>query len=356
MKIDGIQFTNKKEYEAALRDQQKIKKIRREYDFTDQASLKELLKKIDHNEYTFETIIGRRFDDEVFELSNTMAIDDNLAMLEDPTVEAKALDLVKKMETRRKWIVLCSGFIALASLGYVFYYDYAQGMQEQRTSNLVDLKDKAPVNLEYKPNLIVDQDGKEVELELLPEYAELYQLNKKLIGWVKIDDTVIDYPVMQTVNNEYYLSYGFDQEKDSNGSIFLDYRCDIVNGNTNYILYGHNMISGKMFGSLKKYANESYYRDHGKITFDTIYEKGTYEVAYVFESQVYNEEDIIFKYYEFIDAISKKEFQSNIAEMEALSLYDTGVEVSYGDELLTLSTCEGTQQNKRFVVVAKRVK
>ena len=115
------------------------------------------------------------------------------------------------------------------------------------------------------------------------------------------------------------------------------------------------MKSGKMFGNLNKYSSEEYAKQHATIQFDTIYEKGTYEVMYVFRSRIYNEEEIVFKYYQFFDAASEKEFNSQMQEMAALSLYDTGVTASYGDELLTLSTCDNSEQDGRFVVVAKRV-
>ena len=121
------------------------------------------------------------------------------------------------------------------------------------------------------------------------------------------------------------------------------------------IVYGHHMKSGNMFGNLQKYAKESYYKKHSMITFDTIYEKAQYEVMYVFRSQVYNDNDIVFKYYQFIEANSETEFNSYMQEMSKLSLYDTGVTAQYGDSLLTLSTCDSSQTDGRFVVVAKRV-
>ena len=99
----------------------------------------------------------------------------------------------------------------------------------------------------------------------------------------------------------------------------------------------------------------SYYEKHKTIQFDTIYEKGTYEVMYVFRSQVYNENDLVFKYYQFINANSAAEFDAYMSEMAQLALYDTGVTASYGDSLLTLSTCDSSQTDGRFVVVAKKI-
>ena len=110
-----------------------------------------------------------------------------------------------------------------------------------------------------------------------------------------------------------------------------------------------------MFGKLDSYQYESYYKEHPYISFDTIYEKGTYQVMYVFRSRVYKETEIVFKYYQFIDANSEQEFESNMQEMAAMSLYDTGVTAEYGDQLLTLSTCDYQETNGRFVVVAKKI-
>ena len=191
--------------------------------------------------------------------------------------------------------------------------------------------------------------------DILDEYKTLFEKNKKLIGWLKIDDTIIDYPVMQTSDNKYYLEHNFNQEYDKNGSLFLDCSCSVYPRSTNLIIYGHHMKSGQMFGQLQKYAKESYYEKHKEIQFDTIYEKGTYEIMYVFRSQVYNEDDLVFKYYQFINANSGTEFQSYMEEMKKLSLYDTGVTAGFGDSLLTLSTCDNSQKDGRFVVVAKKI-
>ena len=140
-----------------------------------------------------------------------------------------------------------------------------------------------------------------------------------------------------------------------NGSLFLDCDCSIYPRSTNLIIYGHHMKSGQMFGQLQKYAKESYAQKHSVIQFDSIYEKATYQVMYVFRSQVYNEDDLVFKYYQFINANSEEEFDSYMEEMEEMSLFDTGVTASYGDSLLTLSTCDHSQTDGRFVVVAKRI-
>ena len=248
--------------------------------------------------------------------------------------------------------------MAVCCLGYFGVYAWHSYRTDNTYQALSALKEK-PVVQRYPS---ASQSGPQFTLdeaqeprEVLEEYKNLLNKNKKLIGWVKIDDTNIDYPVMQTVDNEYYLNHNLNQEYDKNGSIFMDKDCDVLKPSTNFIIYGHHMKNGQMFGSLDRYASKDYYEKHPYIQFDTIYDKGTWEVMYVFRSRVYSEEEIVFKYYQFIDANSQQEFDSNMREMAAMSLYDTGVTASYGDQLLTLSTCDYQEKNGRFVVVAKKI-
>ncbi|MFI3202416.1 MAG: class B sortase [Eubacteriales bacterium] len=365
MKINNINFTNKTEYEAGLRDQAIIRKIKQKYDLEDPMQLRKLMQAVDEGEYRFESVIGRNFDDHLYELSQSSQSDaldgDKKQPVIDEVVEEKAQIILKQREVKRRVMTVVLAIVAVGSLGYSSYYFTQYEMHSNQVNNLSALKENSSNNsnvelkeLFYTPTLISSSNEKEVERILLPEYEDLYNLNKRLIGWVTIADTMIDYPVLQTVNNEYYLTNGFDQNKDNNGSIFLDYRNDFANRDMNLILYGHNMKSGKMFGTLSKYKQQSYYKEHPIIEFDTIYEKGKYQIAYVFTGQIYKDTDIAFKYYDFIDVISEQEFDSNIEAMRELSYYDTGVNVSYGDELLTLSTCSSSDE-VRFVVVAKRI-
>ena len=138
--------------------------------------------------------------------------------------------------------------------------------------------------------------------------------------------------------------------------VLSSYITNVVRGNDNYILYGHHLSSGRMFAALESYESESFFESHRYITFDTIYEEQLFEVMYVFRSRVYNEEDVVFKYYQFIDANSEEEFYSYMNEMADMSFYDTGVTAVYGDTLLTLSTCDYNETNGRFVVVARRIR
>lgn len=277
-------------------------------------------------------------------------------------IEAYVEEELRKREKKRRFLIGMCGVLGVACLLYFGFYAYEDYRTRTDYEELAALKENTDsgqlfvpsVEAEEQPTIHYTTDEKVIP-EVLDEYKKLYNVNKKLIGWLKIDDTNIDYPVMQTYDNEYYLNHNMNQEKDRNGALFLDKDCDVIEPSTNLIIYGHHMKSGRMFGNLDDYASESYYKKHPVIQFDTIYEKGTYEIMYVFRSKVYNEGEVVFKYYQFIDCYSEQEFESNMNEMAAISLYDTGVTAEYGDRLLTLSTCDSTQDDGRFVVVAKKV-
>ena len=388
--VAGRQFRTKTDYEAALRDKKKIDKICSEYDLKDPKAVLELYGKLKAGDYRFETMVGNDFDDKIYELAerqkdgkgsgkegrkekgrakgkkvqkkgNAAADGKTSVSLEDldKDMQREVAARLKARERRRKLLVAFCTAGAVLCFGYFGVYYYLAEKNANDYSQLADLKNSdalANMDVSEEKNLVVRGREEEIELpDVLDEYKTLYNKNRRLIGWLKIDDTIIDYPVMQTVNNEYYLDHNFNQEYDKNGSLFLDKDCDVVRRNTNLIIYGHHMKSGKMFGNLNSYSNEEYGKKHALIQFDTIYEKGTYEVMYVFRSRIYNEDEVVFKYYQFLDAASEAEFNSNMQEMAALSLYDTGVTARYGDELLTLSTCDSSETDGRFVVVAKRV-
>lgn len=190
---------------------------------------------------------------------------------------------------------------------------------------------------------------------MLEQYAGLYEENKDLVGWLSIEGMKIDYPVMQNGDDKYYLHRDFYGNDSKYGCLYVREQADLDAG-TNFIIYGHNMKDGSMFGDLDWYLEESFYKEHPTVSFDTLYEERTYEIVAVFRSQVYNADEDVFKYYQFYEADTQEEFEDFYGNIKELSLYDTGVEAKFGDAFLTLSTCAYHVQDGRLVVVAKRVK
>ena len=185
------------------------------------------------------------------------------------------------------------------------------------------------------------------------KYAVVYEQNSDFVGWISIERTNIDYPVMQTIDNpNYYLKHSFEKQYSDYGVPYVQENCDLALSD-NCVIYGHHMNNGTMFADLCKYESEDFYQEHKVLRFDTLSGFGEYEIMAVFKTVAYSEQG--FKYYHFTSAESEADFDDYIAQCKALSLYDTGVTAEYGDKLITLSTCEYSRKNGRMVVVAKRI-
>ena len=289
----------------------------------------------------------------------------------------------------RLLFVVLFAFSVVGLLGYGIFYLWQNESSSTTQKELQDIRKEADTSAQYA--MQYDENGlpvagiaaffadiyKDIPTEkecnkapdILPKYKELYEINPDLIGWLTIDGTVIDYPVMQTMEDEcYYLQLDFYGEPNQNGCLILDTdstsgtgtkACDYKNGtapSTNLIIHGHTMKSGEMFGNLKLYADEEYGREHNIICYDSLYEEREYELIAVFYSQVYYESDNVFKYYKFFQADTQEEFDDWYENIKAMSLYDTGVTAQFGDEFLTLSCCSYHVEDGRFVVVGKRMK
>ena len=187
---------------------------------------------------------------------------------------------------------------------------------------------------------------------MLPRYRALYAQNSDLVGWLRMED--IDLPVVQTGGNEYYLRRGFDGHYATGGTLFLDSRCSLEKPSANWLVYGHNMAYGSMFGALTAYEEEEFFRLHPTFTFDTLYEEGRWKIAAVVRTRLGEDE---LPYYTFFDAAGREEWQQRVDAIMALSLYDTGVVPEYGDQLLTLSTCGTTRPGtkERLAILAIRM-
>ena len=217
-------------------------------------------------------------------------------------------------------------------------------------------------NDEYiEGNLIESQNKQEIDnekdinkpTERMLKVKKLQEINSDIVGWIQIDGTNINYPVLQGEDNEYYLDHNYKEQKTEKGSIFLDksYNWDIESNNL--IIYGHNLVNGQMFKDLLKYVKEDFFQKHKNIRFTTEKEDKEYEIISAFKSKVYNQaEKNVFRYYDFINSKSEKDYNSFVKQAKNASLYDTKNTAKYGDELITLITCAYHVDDGRFVVIA----
>lgn len=185
----------------------------------------------------------------------------------------------------------------------------------------------------------------------IPSYDVLYEKNQDFIGWLTIEGTSINYPVMYTPDDEeYYLHRSFDKKYSYSGVPFLGRGSDLA-GN-NILVYGHHMRDGTMFADLTKYEKEEYRNKHSEILFDIGSERRTYEVIVAFPTTVASNET--FRYYDYTGKLSKSQWKEYIM---ALRERDEQMpeKLKYGDNLITLSTCAYHEKEGRFVVVGRQV-
>lgn len=191
------------------------------------------------------------------------------------------------------------------------------------------------------------------EMTAYEKYAAVYAQNNDFVGWLCIEGTNINYPVMQTPEEpNYYLKRAFDHSYSDYGVPYVQENC-ALGISDNIVIYGHNMSNGSMFADLCRYEKKSFWEAHPIIHFDTLSGYGEYEIVTVFKTVAYSQEG--FKYYHFVDAENEADFDAFLAQCRELELYDTGVDAEYGDQLITLSTCEYSRKNGRMVIVAKKI-
>ena len=203
----------------------------------------------------------------------------------------------------------------------------------------------------------LETETEEVEDPLLQKAKEKHKENSDLVGWMKIEGTVVDYPIMYTPDDpEKYLRLNFDENYSVAGLPFMDSDCSMNPESDNLIIYGHNMLDGSMFKTIMDYANEEHWKEHPVIRFATLEEEREYEVLSAFYDRVYYKYEDCFKFYQFIDAEDEEAYDEAIAYYKENAVYETGVTAEYGDRLITLVTCSEHHQYGRFVVVAREAR
>lgn len=237
----------------------------------------------------------------------------------------------------------CAG-AACAGIVFLGVYFFQGKQAEDDIDALRQIKNTALEQGDADSSLVLKDGG-----EVSGQYQELFLQNPDLIGWLTIDGTKVDYPVMWTPENpEYYSDKGFDKKDSKNGLLFMDKYSSLSGDGGNVIIYGHNMKNGSMFADLLKYEEKSYFEEHGTIQFDTLTETRMYEISAVLKSDDLSELPFGF-------TSSGGEAEEIIGQMQENSLYDTGVAMEYGDDFLTLATCDYSTEDGRLVIMAVRV-
>ncbi len=192
------------------------------------------------------------------------------------------------------------------------------------------------------------------------KYAELYAKNQEMVGWIKINNTEVDFPVVQTTDNDKYLEYNFYKYKSTYGCPFVDYRNNVLDGienfDTNTTIYGHHIRNGAMFAKLDVYKKLSGYKASPVIEFDTLTGSYKWKVVSVFITNVYAKDDngYVFNYTSTLG--TQAEYDDFVYQIKARSMYDIDVDIQPGDKFLTLSTCSYDFDGARLVIVGRLVR
>ncbi|MCY7708206.1 class B sortase [Bacillus safensis] len=179
-------------------------------------------------------------------------------------------------------------------------------------------------------------------------FDELRKVNEDIVGWINMEDTMIQYPIVQSRDNAFYLTRNYLKNDTRAGSIFMDYRNDVLHESPNTVAYGHRMRDGSMFAGLTNYLKKDFFHEHRTFQYDTLYQSYEAEIFAVYETTVdfdYIQTDFqdLGEYAHYLQAVRKK------------SIYQTKTDVSTDDLILTLSTCDHVlaPKNGRLVVQAK---
>ena len=257
----------------------------------------------------------------------------------------------KILEKKIIYIIICITLITFIILSIIYIIKFfligKEAVEESKILNEIVVNDAITVE-----NNDERTKAKEENTERIFKIRELRKENSDIVGWIEIEGTNINYPVLQGENNEYYLTHNYKKEKSEKGSIFLSKDYDLKLPSDNLLIYGHNLITGQMFNNLLKYNDKEFYEKHPNIRFTTENEDIEFKIFSAFYSEVfYESENNVFKYYDFITAETETEYNKFIENAKKASLYDTNCDAKYGDRLITLVTCSYHIDDGRFVVI-----
>lgn len=211
-----------------------------------------------------------------------------------------------------------------------------QDYQEEKTSANQDLAARNP------------------RISRLLTYDKIKEQNSDLVGWIKIEQTNIDYPVLQSLDYpDFYLDHDFDKNPSRYGAPYAAEECMLNQDCKNIVIYGHHMKDGSMFAALNQYLDKEFWESHSVIQFDTLEKYGDYQVMAVFAINAADKEHPLMQW---IWAKDQEQFMHYVFYAKNASIYDTGVTAEWGDDLLSLVTCEYTHKDGRLIVVARRIK
>lgn len=260
------------------------------------------------------------------------------------------------------------------SAGMLIHKLYEERKQEHVFNQLMDVfpepdtGEPAQSEVQNMQEAVRDPETGKVSLESVKEsvwaewdvrldgYKKLKEKNQDFIGWIRIDGTQIDYPVMQSLDREdYYLKRNFDKNQSAYGVPYVSELCVLGPEGTNLLIYGHHMKNGSMFAALDGYRDVQFYKDHPYIRFDTLDEASAYEVIGAWLIPNASSAEQVEELFDLLFPQSEEEFVSGWNAAGRRLFVNTGAEPSLDRRLLALVTCDYSYNNSRIVVLAQQV-
>jgi sortase B len=249
-------------------------------------------------------------------------------------------------------VIVLSGMLVLSSVKITIYM--IDGLQNKRLNDDIKIVfDEAKFNNAVAEDVIDEKTGeksKDQEADkqtFSDQYKQILEINENVIGWINIPETTVNYPIVKGEDNSFYLNHSIEDKKTSRGSIFMDYRNFGDEQDVNRVLYGHNMKDGSMFHDIMAYKNSSFFDQHPYIQCYSLEEPITWQIFSVYIASATDDvAQITFK--------NEDEYSRYLKQIKKQSKYDTGVEVTQGDQILTLVTCTYENNDARVIVHAVR--
>lgn len=264
------------------------------------------------------------------------------------------------MSKKRKIAIALLILIIIGAVSYLGIEAYKLYKQKEKYEALAQFLIENTID-NNQQRVEIDNEIEQPQVVVTPRMEKIKELSKDnsdIVGWIEIPNTTINYPVLKGKDNSFYLNHDYEKNFSTLGSIFLDKDVDIEKPSTNLLMYGHRNKSNMMFEHVYKYRNEAFYKEHPDIRLTTLNSDSEYTIigAMYAKSYEFNEDldGSAFKFYNFIEANNEEEFENYINNIKSNSVYNIDETAKYGDELITLCTCEYSQKNGRFIVVAKK--
>ncbi len=269
-------------------------------------------------------------------------------------------------EIIRKMILIIAVIVAIACVYIIVEYQKSTQDSEAKNQSLADMHeqltqedDKTDESSAVDPDILLDDD---YVPPMLRSQEYFYDLNNDVIGWIQIENTHIDLPVLQADDNDYYLNKDIYGEHDDYGCIYADYRCTLTHNqrSDNLVIYGHDTKTNSMFGDLDQYKTNfgtiNYLREHPVIKLNSNYYEYEYVIFAVFITNTDEASGEVWGYQNEIEFTDELDFQTYVSNCKKRSMYDTYIDVEYGEKMVTLSTCATDFEDSRLVVVARELR